>query len=164
MRCPSLLVFALCALSSFAVADNDEQATRDTVGRYANEWNKHDATGMAATFAEDGTVINPYGATAKGRPAIQQLLEQQHATVAKQTSMNIAVESVRMIKGDVALVDATIDVTGFRAPDGKPLPGMKNHATYLLLKKDGKWWIADARVFSFTSLGGEQRLPPVLKK
>jgi uncharacterized protein (TIGR02246 family) len=137
-----------CALAIVLVpavfaSDATEIAARTQEFRAA--WNRHNAKGMAAVWAPDGDLINPFGRVAKGRAAIEALFTDEQSTMMKGTTMEISEEATRMVSPTVAVDDWDATITGMKDPDGNPAPPLKNHVTVVLVKKSGTWWVAAAR-------------------
>ena len=149
----SVLLFAwLAATPSSATAAGEQQEKQEIQARideFTAAWNRHDAEQMAAVWAEDGDLINPFGRKAVGRDEVRGLLADEHAGVMKQSKHEMKVASVRMV-GDVALVDLDSSITGMRHPEtGAEMPPMKLHIFAVMTKQDGKWMILSARPYSY---------------
>ena len=56
----------------------DEQPIKDRLEEFQSAWNKDDTTAMAAVWAEDGSLINPVGASAQGREEIEKMFVKEH--------------------------------------------------------------------------------------
>jgi uncharacterized protein (TIGR02246 family) len=113
---------------------------------------------MAGVFAPEGDIVNPYGQVEKGRAALTALFQREHTGWAKNTRYSDTVDSLRMIKPDVALVDGKLTVQG-GATLKKPLEG---RYTNVLVKEDGRWWIQARRVMLLVSEPGSPTPAPAL--
>jgi len=123
---------------------NDE-AIRKLYTDFTAAWNAHDPPRMASFWTLDGDLVEPDGATAKGRPEIEKHYLDEHAMAFKNTQLTLTVNSVWFITGDVALVDGTYVVSGAVDPNNQPLPPRKGLLTSVLLKEDGTWRVATSR-------------------
>ena len=75
------LVLAVSTPAVLAASPKEETAVRDHCASFVTAWNKHDAKAMAATWANDGSLINPFGRLASGRAEVEKLLSEEHKTV-----------------------------------------------------------------------------------
>ena len=157
MKTKSLLAAALILAVSAPVvltaASADETAIRELTSTFVAAWNNHDAAAMAATWAEDGDLINPAGIVAKGRAAVQELLAKEHFTVMKATTFEITNLDLRMMTREIALGDWSIVITGMADPDGKTMPPREMHVFQVYEKHDGKWLTAAGRPYAFAPMG-----------
>jgi uncharacterized protein (TIGR02246 family) len=144
------LVVGVMALGicNVARAADPTDAVKERVAAFVTAWNQHDVKAMAACWAEDGDLINPFGRIAKGRDEVEKLFTDEHAGVMKQSTHEMKVESARMV-GDVALVDVDSTITGMHDAEGKELPVMKLHVFLVMKEKDGKWMIEAARPYAY---------------
>jgi len=147
-RLLTILVAALALSPALATAQDDEAAIRKVSNEFFAAWSRHDIKAMAATFAEDGDLINPFGRVAKGRAAIETLFTEEHAGPFKGTTYTATV-SLRMLAPTVSLGDWDSTVTGMHDPAGNALPPFKHHVAVAYVKKDGHWLAAVARPYAF---------------
>ena len=138
-----------------AATAGDEEALQKRLEEFTAAWNKNDAKAMAAIWAPDGELINPFGRVAKGRAAVEKLFTDEHSTFMKKTTYDVKSSSVRILTADVALMDFTCDVLGMKGPDGKDLPTFDHHVTLVMAKKDGNWWVAKALAVQYLPTPGE---------
>lgn len=151
----ALLLGVMGLSSAPALATGDEEAIKERLEEFTAAWNKHDATAMAAIWAPDGDLINPFGRVAKGRAEVQKLFTDEHASFMKGTTLKITSSSVRLLGADAAILDFDSDVIGMKAADGTDLPTLGHHVTTVMVKKDGKWWIVAARPVQYQPTPGE---------
>ncbi len=145
----SLLTF------STAMAAGDEEAIQTRLDEFVAAWNNHDAKAIAAIWAPDGDLINPFGRVAKGRPEVEKLFIDEHASFMKGTTYKVTSSSVRVLGSEAAVLDLDADVTGMKAPDGTDLPTFDHHVTIVMVKKDGAWWIVAARPVEYVPTPAE---------
>jgi uncharacterized protein (TIGR02246 family) len=111
---------------------DEEQAIRKDVDAYADSYNKGDIEAVGRHWTPDAEYINDEGKTTKGRDAIVKLFKKGRVS-RKGFSFKATVQSVRLIKPDVALEDGTVTLT---APDGT---AEKTPFSAVLVKTDGAW-------------------------
>jgi uncharacterized protein (TIGR02246 family) len=121
--------------------NDDESAVRNVLAEYAVSWNRHDMAAFGRLFAENCDYVNIAGVHWKG---VQEIV-QRHAELF-QNRLKTAVQTltgaeVRFPTPDVALVDATWDVTGWSRPTGEAVPVLKEITTMVMVKTNGKWLI-----------------------
>jgi uncharacterized protein (TIGR02246 family) len=124
----------------------NEKVIRKLYTDFAATWNRHDAAALGAMWALDGDHLEPDGRLAKGRKAVSELLIKQHETVFKDSILNLNIADVWFITADVALIDGGYEIVGIRMPDGSEIPKRAGHLTAILLKEQGRWWIAASRL------------------
>jgi hypothetical protein len=107
---------------------------------------------MASRWAIDGDEVEPDGTQAKGRDQVTALLTKQHASVFKNSTLKLTVNSVWIMADTVALVDGTYELTGATLPDGTALPPRKGMLTSVLLLDKGVWAIEASRLMIPTVL------------
>ena len=140
------LVLSL-AMPVFAAGEEDAIKARGA--EFNAAWAKNDAKALAAFWTEDGTVVNPAGKNGKGRAEIEKVIAEDLSTFLKGAKFNFTVTSVRMLKPDVAFIDATHEVMGLKGPDGKDMPPLALHVVASAILKDKKWMWVDARPYAF---------------
>jgi uncharacterized protein (TIGR02246 family) len=124
---------------------NEKQAIRKQQRGFAAAWNKDNVGAMAAFWAEDGDIINPFGRVAKGRAEVEKLFAEEHSTFAKGSQLKVDINSIRFIKPDVAVVDCAWEASGMAAANGSELPPLKGLYAAVVVKRRGKWEIAAFR-------------------
>ena len=76
MRFSIILAFTALGLITSASAQQIDQNTRQQIERiaaaYVEDWNKHDAAGIAALYTKDGVLVTPTGAVRSGSQEIEQ--------------------------------------------------------------------------------------------
>ena len=151
------LLFAalVAAISAPALAANsgDKAAIERVSNDFVAAWNAHDPKKMAAVWAEDGDLINPFGQSAHGRADIEKFFEKEQTTVMKGTTYKLESMSVRELEPNVAAADWDSVVTGMTDASGNAMPPFKHHVFVVFVKKGGHWHTAAARAF-------ENKTPP----
>jgi uncharacterized protein (TIGR02246 family) len=114
---------------------------------------KGDWTVYGQFFTADATVINSDGRSFKGRAQIQKSVEDMWgAGVYKGARMKTLVGSVDAIAANVAVVDATYEITNI--PGGGTRNGL---STFVLVKSTDGWKVAAARSIVPTAAGSVRR-------
>lgn len=129
-----------------------EKAIRALYADFSSDWNKHAVDKLAARWAIDGDHVEPDGTVAKGRDQITALLTRQHASVFKDSKLDLRVNTVWIMSDTVALVDGTYELSGAKLPDGTAVPSRKGMLTSVLLLDKSGWAIAASRLMIPTTL------------
>jgi uncharacterized protein (TIGR02246 family) len=119
-----------------------EAALNQIVEALRQAWNTHDARAFAAVFAEDADFTNVFGIAAKGRPRIEETHAAIFSTVFKDSRWTEADTRVRLLRGDVAMVDVRWEVNGSLDPEGKPWPNRRGLMNFVATQERGRWSIA----------------------
>jgi len=145
-----LVIIVALALAVPAVAAGhaaDEAAIQKVWQQFSDAWVRGDAHARAALWAEDASLINPFGLEAHGRAAIEKVFEQEDAGFAKGTTHTFSNFSYRFLTPTIAEVDTTGTIKGMRGADGTPMPPLTLHVFAILAKAGGKWQMKDARPY-----------------
>lgn len=144
---PTILFVVTAHTTAYGFQSEEDTAIRKRHDEFIAAWNKHDAKLMAAFFAADGDLVNPFGRQAKGIAAIEKLFADEHAGVMAKTRYAGSIESIRYLGKDVAIVDTNGEVTGMKGADGADAPPFKHHVIWIAHKDAGKWSAVAARAF-----------------
>jgi len=132
--------------------EKNEAKIRALYDEFEADWNRHDVEALASMWTIDGDHIEPDGREADGRDAVKALLAKQHASVFKETTLNLDIEDVWFVTAAVALVDGKYSVSGARDLEGNPIPPRSGHYTAVLLKEGADWSVAASRLMIPTAL------------
>jgi uncharacterized protein (TIGR02246 family) len=124
-----------------AARRGDAEAIRQLYTRYDAAWNKGDPAAVALIWAYDADHVEPNGRAVNGRTAIAKELGQRLATDLKGSRSQQTITGIRFITPDVAVVDASYEVSGARDAQGKSLPPLQGRYVDIWLKRAGKWHI-----------------------
>lgn len=130
----------------------NETAVRKLYADFATAWNKHDAAALSKMWAIDGDHMDPDGRRARGRDEVTALMKANHETMFKDTVLDLTIDGVWFITGDiatgdVAMVDGTYQLSGIKDPQDNQLPTRSGHLTSVLIKQHGgKWEIVASRL------------------
>ena len=122
-----------------AAAPEDEQRIAAVVSDMQSAWNAHDATRFSLVFAEDAEFTNVAGRSARGRLEVERFHSPRFATTFKDSRLMIERISIRLVRADVASVDAWWEMTGARTAQGDPRP-LRKGQMHLVMTKDGDTW------------------------
>jgi uncharacterized protein (TIGR02246 family) len=143
-------VFALVGIGAARGEDPaKEKEVRAVSDEFAAAWNKDDSKAMAAVWAPDGDLINPFGRWAKGRAEVEKLFTDEHTALMKGTTYSISNYTARFPSPAVAVVDWDGEIAGMHAPDGSAMPAFKHHVVGVYAKKGNKWWLLAARAMAY---------------
>lgn len=112
--------------------------------KLAAAWSANDGTAFAAFFAEDGSLINPFGERADGRAALTAMYSEYFGGMLKGTTTSISVTHVRPVGPDHAFADAEQTIY---AANGDVL--MALHVVNLLRRDGDDWRLVDSRPYAF---------------
>ena len=139
----------------------EEPALKKAVDDEEAAWNRGDAKGLGAAFRDDATYADAFGEVSRGRAEVDRRLGEVLAAW-RGTRIALKVRKVRVLKPDVAIVEADAELTGWK----KLPPGFRVEADQILrtrllqvfLKEAGAWRVgASYEVDVKTKL----ELPPV---
>lgn len=142
-----LVMLALAVPAIAAVPAGAEAAIQHVWQQFSDAWARGDAHARAALWAEDASLINPFGTEAHGRAAIERLFEQENAGFAKGTTHTFSNFSYRFLTPTIAEVDATGEIKGIRGADGTPMPTVTIHVFAIMTKAGSTWQMKDARPY-----------------
>jgi uncharacterized protein (TIGR02246 family) len=128
-------------LLAFAMSGADEKAIHQVFSSLVNTWNSHDMKAHCSVFAPDADFVNVNGWWWQGREEIERQHKTAHETVFKTTVAEIAPKKIRLLKPDVAVVQATWRVSG----DVRSTNPRDYMMTYVLRKYAGDWLILAAQ-------------------
>lgn len=130
-----ILVPAVKAQTSTA----DETAIKNLVQQVQDGWNAHDGAAFAAPFAADADYVVVNGMKIKGRDEIEKGHTQIFTTIYKDSKNMAAVNSIRFLRPDVAVVHIEWNLE-FNADGAKRKSSAMN--SWVVTKDNGKWSIA----------------------
>ena len=119
----------------------DEKAIQQLFSTLVATWNAHDMKAHCAVIAPDADFVNVNGWWWRGRDEIERQHSTAHQTVFKTTEAMISPKKIRMLKPDVAIVQASWRVSGdVRSKDPRDYM-----MTYVLRKRGREWFIIAAQ-------------------
>jgi uncharacterized protein (TIGR02246 family) len=151
MKVP-VVVCAILALAvpAFAAGPAGAEAAIEKVWQqFSDAWASGDAPARAALFAEDASLINPFGVKANGRAAIEKVFEMENVGFAKGTTHTFSDFSFRFLTPTIAEVDATGEIAKKPGAGGTAEPVLTIHVFSIMEKTHGTWQMKDARPYVF---------------
>ncbi len=123
----------------------EEPALRKAVDDEEASWNRADAKGISALFRDDASFADAFGSVARGRAEVDKRVADVLATW-RGTRIALKIRKIRVLKPDVALVEADAELTGwkklppgFRAEDEKIV---RSRLLQVFQKEAGVWRVA----------------------
>ena len=138
-----LMSAAACSAASrvqrTAAPPEHEQRIAEVMSELQAAWNAHDATRFAMMFAEDADFTNVAGRSARGRLEVERFHSPRFATTFKDSRLMIERISIRLVRADVASVDAWWEMTGARTAQGDPR-SLRKGQMHLVMTRNGDTW------------------------
>jgi uncharacterized protein (TIGR02246 family) len=121
------------------VERHTEEAIHSVVNRFIDSWNQHDMSALAGLFADDADFVDVFGNWFKDKEAIERALTQRHATVFRESRFTAKEVVVRLLKPDLAVVHAAIELSGAFDREGRQLPAGLGVITSVI-ENTGEGW------------------------
>jgi uncharacterized protein (TIGR02246 family) len=115
------------------------------IDTFVQGWNAGSGEMLSRAFAADADFTNVMGLRAHGRELIARGHDEILATVFRGTRLAAAINQIRYLRPDVAVVDATLTLRG---ADGAPfvmLPAGQSSVGLVATREAGRWAIAVLR-------------------
>lgn len=140
-----LLVAALVACSAHAQESPDAKDARAAVAGFERAWNQHDMEAFAGLFTEDADFVNIEGTRWRGRTAIKEAHAFVHASIFKQSHLDIVDVTIRQLGPDVIVARATWHLEGQTTMKGAAVPARSGILTTVLTRSGSGWKIDTAQ-------------------
>jgi uncharacterized protein (TIGR02246 family) len=124
-----------------SAADADSAAIKKVCGDFSENFSRHDAHGVAMTFAEDSDFTNMGGRHSHGRGDIEKWFAALFAGNLKDSQRTDTVRSIRFFTPELAEADADTVITGTKTADGSAVPPRKGLMIVTMIKQNGRWFI-----------------------
>ena len=137
MRAVSLVLsLAIAGLLPLHAAPQsaDQEAIRKLAADFNAAINKGDAKTAAALFTADGDYLSSTGRLGRGTAEIEKMVSDQAAGAFKGQSFKTTIDTIRMIRPDVAIASGTFESAA-----------RKGLATFVTVRDGGRWRIAALR-------------------
>ena len=125
---------------------DDEASIRAIVQSETDAWNRGDAEGFGAHYAEDGSFTNVIGQQLYGRKAFVAQHAGIFSTIYKGSHNSLVIGKIKFLRPDVAVVDIDGVLTGAtRLPPGLKADGdggLHVKLQEVMTKEKGTWWIS----------------------
>ena len=129
------------AQSQSNASEADSAAIKKVCAKFSENFSRHDAHGVAMTFAEDADFTNMRGVRSHGRADIEKWFASLFRGNLKESLRTDTVKSIRFFGADLAAVDAETVITGTKAADGSEIPPRQGLMIALVTKQNGRWLI-----------------------
>ena len=103
-------------------------------------WNRGDGAGFAAAFTDTADFVAFEGSHLRGRAAIEGFHTEMFATVLRGTRLEGAVQSVRLVTSEVAVMRAVAYTV--LAGDERPSPSRDSMQLFVTVRTDDGWKVA----------------------
>lgn len=161
------VLLALLTLPGAAFAQNqaggtkaDSASIKQVCADFSENFSRHDAHGVAMTFAEDADFTNMRGSHSHGRADIEKWFASLFRGNLRDSLRADTVRSIRFFAPELAAVDADTVITGTRAVDGSDVPPRKGLMIVLVTKQNGRWFIGTFHESEYPpSRGGPANVP-----
>jgi uncharacterized protein (TIGR02246 family) len=147
-----LPVLGVGAPAQSTSSDAESAAIRKVIDDFVGAFNRHDAHGWAMPFGEDGDFTNVSGLTLRGQNKVEERFKGLFAGPLKDAHRTATVRHLRLVRPDVAAVDAEWALVGSRAADGSENPVRKGIFTWVMVKQEGRWMFADFHESEFVTM------------
>lgn len=141
----ALFLFAtICCSSFFCQGQNsqDKTAVKKVVLDFQDDFNEGSFKKAPSYSTPDWRHINPLGGIDKGRDSVLLNVRGVHQTFLKNVTMKIESMDIRFIAANVAIADVIHQVDTYTTPDGVKHENERHIKTYVIVKKNGKWLLA----------------------
>jgi uncharacterized protein (TIGR02246 family) len=147
---------AAAAQSQASGADADSVAIKKVCADFSENFSRHDAHGVALTFAEDADFTNMRGIPSHGRADIEKWFASLFRGNLKDSLRTDTVKSIRYFTPDLTAVDAETVITGTKAADGSEIPPRKGLMIVMMTRQDGRWSIGTFHEAEYPAQRGGQ--------
>lgn len=120
----------------------DKEAVKKVVIAFQEDFNEGSFKNATAYSTIDWEHINPGGGIKKGRDSVLKEVRAVHQTFLKGVTMRIESMDIRFLTPDVAIADVIHNVDNYTTPDGVKHENERHIKTYVIVKKKGKWLLA----------------------
>ena len=143
---PLVFLLFFCG-QTFAQEDNAGQL-RDFVKRYEETWQSHDAERLGEFFADDSDMIIGILPRVVGRAAIAASWERYFSRLDGARHISIAIDSVRFLSPNVALINVETTTGGNHSETNEILEPRKARGTWVMTRIGDEWQISALRAHS----------------
>jgi uncharacterized protein (TIGR02246 family) len=146
---------ATSAQSQPGGSEADSAAIKQVCADFSESFTRHDAHGVAMTFAEDADFTNMRGNHSHGRADIEKWFAGLFRGNLKDSMRTDTVRSIRFFSPELAAVDADTVITGTKAADGSEIPTRKGLMVLLAIKQNRRWYIGTFHESEYPPARGE---------
>ena len=142
-------------------AEADSVAIKQVCADFSENFSRHDAHGVAMTFAEDADFTNMGGRHSRGRTDIENWFASLFRGNLKDALRTDTVRSIRFFTPELAAVDADTVIAGTKTADGSEIPPRKGLMIVMMTKQNGRWFIGTFHEAEYPApRGGSANAPP----
>ena len=135
----TIAVLALFLPLMASAQDATEETLNELARNWEEGWNIGDASAIGQLYTEDADFAGIDGQAAKGRAAIEEMLDGFLTTVYKGSKLSITTTETRAVKPHLIIGDSVWELTDVPAEsEGAPTKGQ---ATVIMKQVDGQWLI-----------------------
>ncbi|GAB3341529.1 SgcJ/EcaC family oxidoreductase [Larkinella ripae] len=120
----------------------DKAAVKAVIRLFQQDFNDGSFKHAPDYATPDWGHINPGGGIDKGRDNVLKLVRSVHQTFLKGVTMKIESMDIRFITPDVSIGDVVHQMDDYITPDGVKHKKERQIKTYVLVKRKGKWFLA----------------------
>jgi uncharacterized protein (TIGR02246 family) len=155
-----MLPCAVPAQSQPNGTEADSVAIKQVCADFSENFSRHDAHGVAMTFAEDADFTNMRGSHSHGRADIEKWFASLFRGNLKDSLRTDTVKNIRFFTPELAAVDADTLITGTKAADGSEIPPRKGLMIVMMTKQSGRWLIGTFHEAEYPApRGGSENAP-----
>ena len=125
--------------------NTEQTAVNNVIKDFEACWNRHDMEAFSRLFTEDADFVNVIGLVSNGRTEIKKAHEAIHATIFKNSRLNINDITSKFLEPNAVVVRSRWDLVGITDPQGTELPPKKGMLINILVKKNDGWLITAAQ-------------------
>ena len=118
-----------------------------TTTRFIEAFNRFDSKEVASFFADDGTLLNPFGNYGRGRSEVERIFNEDAKTFLAGSTSKFTIVGLRRLADDCAFLDLEHDLRHCRMPDGSTID-TKQHVVVLARKTGDGWRFLDVRPYA----------------
>ena len=137
-----LITITLVSFVGKGQSSQDKEAIKKVVNAFQEDFNEGSFKNASAYSTSDWRHINPGGGIDKGRDSVLITVRAVHQTFLKGVTMRIESMDIRFLTLDVAIADVIHIVDNYTTPDGIKHENERHIKTYVVVKKKGKWLLA----------------------
>ena len=137
-----LITMSLLSFVGKGQSSQDKEAIKKVVNAFQEDFNEGGFKNAEFYSTSDWRHINPGGGIDKGRDSVLITVRAVHQTFLKGVTMRIESMDIRFLTPDVAIADVIHIVDNYTTPDGIKHENERHIKTYVVVKKKGKWLLA----------------------
>jgi len=140
--CLLLISILYFSVACHAQNQKDKEAVKKSIIAFQDDFNDGSFKKANSYSTTDWEHINPGGGIDKGRDKVLETVRAVHQTFLKGVTMRIETMDIRFITPKVAIADVIHQVDTYTTPDNVTHANERHMKTYVLVKKNGNWLIA----------------------